>query len=621
MTFKKNMPYTLSKSDFKVASTCLKKLKYKKLLYPSSMEENDFMKMLAEGGFIVGKLAQLLHPGILVTGNTTEALQRTKELLRQDKVVLHEAAIQLGQKIIRIDILKKDGNHFEIIEVKSKSYSGEEESKEKKNLLEYARDAIFQKMVLEEAYPKAKIKAWLLLPDKTKRSNIEGLAGWFNTVIHESTDNFRNVEVICIYENDTDFEEKRQLLIKDGLLHMFDLSELTEENFSAIQDSTKRMLELLNNGFKYTKEDYVINKACKGCEFRAANPSEPDGYKECWKKLADVSPNIFDIYYGGTLGENKLLDELISLGKVSLWDLNETHFVKKDGSVGSRNERQLIQFKNTRLEKEYFSDEIKDEISEWQFPLHFIDFETYTGAIPHHKNMRPYELIAFQWSCHTITHLGAEPIHKEWINTEKSFPNFRFAESLMAHIGSSGTPLMWATHENTVLRKVLEQMEVFSHSNGKLKTWLTGITKDKGREGRLIDMNAFTLKNYFHPYMKGRTSIKKTLPAIWNHNPYLHEVAWFKPYVMHNEVGLIQDPYSTLKIKFATDFMGFPPADGEADNSEDVVSDGGAAMKAYQDMMFGNPSNKLKLKQQLLEYCKLDTMAMVIIYHHWINGK
>ncbi len=327
------MPFTLSKSDFKVADNCMKKLKYKKLHYPSSMEENDFMKMLAEGGYVVGKLAQLVHPGILVTGITSEALQKTTELLKQEKVVLHEAAIQSGQKIIRIDILKKDGSRFDIIEVKAKSFSGEEENKEKMNLLEYARDAIFQKMVLEEAYPESNVKAWLLLPDKTKRTEIDGLAGWFKTEVQEGNGNFRNVNVTCINENDPDFEEKRQSLIKDGLLSLYDLTELTKENISNIQDLTKRMLELLNNEFQYSDSDYKISKACKGCEYKTNTPGEPDGYKECWGKLANVSPHIFDIYYGGTLGENKLLNELISFGKVSLWNLNKNHFVKKDGTV------------------------------------------------------------------------------------------------------------------------------------------------------------------------------------------------------------------------------------------------------------------------------------------------
>jgi hypothetical protein len=66
------------------------------------------MKMLAEGGYVVGKLAQLLYPGIEVQEDNTElALQRTAELLAQHTVTIHEAALRSGQKLIRVDILKK----------------------------------------------------------------------------------------------------------------------------------------------------------------------------------------------------------------------------------------------------------------------------------------------------------------------------------------------------------------------------------------------------------------------------------------------------------------------------------------------------------------------------------
>jgi len=50
---------------------------------------------------------------------------------------------------------------------------------------------------------------------------------------------------------------------------------------------------------------------------------------------------------------------------------------------------------------------------------------------------------------------------------------------------------------------------------------------------------------------------------------------------------------------------------------EEVIMEGGAAMKAYNDKMFGDQANKENLKKQLLEYCKLDTMAMVIIWTYW----
>jgi hypothetical protein len=43
-------------------------------------------------------------------------------------------------------------------------------------------------------------------------------------------------------------------------------------------------------------------------------------------------------------------------------------------------------------------------------------------------------------------------------------------------------------------------------------------------------------------------------------------------------------------------------------------------MRAFQRIRFDdtlNQDQKNEIKRQLLEYCKLDTMAMVIIAHHW----
>jgi hypothetical protein len=44
-------------------------------------------------------------------------------------------------------------------------------------------------------------------------------------------------------------------------------------------------------------------------------------------------------------------------------------------------------------------------------------------------------------------------------------------------------------------------------------------------------------------------------------------------------------------------------------------------MRAYQDMLYGfaknDPKKKESIKNALLAYCKLDTLAMVVIYEHW----
>jgi hypothetical protein len=109
--------------------------------------------------------------------------------------------------------------------------------------------------------------------------------------------------------------------------------------------------------------------------------------------------------------------------------------------------------------------------------------------------------------------------------------------------------------------------------------------------------------------MKGRTSIKKVLPAVWSHHNYLHQIDHFKKYVPDEFLNGIVDPYDTLKSNIKEDEL-----------DEDVVNEGTAAMRAYQRIRFDDTlttTQKEELRSQLLEYCKLDTMAMVIIAHHW----
>ena len=111
----------LSKSEFKLAMSCPTKLAYKKAGLKSSTEFDPYMNYLSDGGYMVGKMAQLYYPeGIEIKGNTEQALAQTAEELLKDKVVLFEPAIQVNNKLVRIDILVKNGNHFQLIEVKSK---------------------------------------------------------------------------------------------------------------------------------------------------------------------------------------------------------------------------------------------------------------------------------------------------------------------------------------------------------------------------------------------------------------------------------------------------------------------------------------------------------------------
>ena len=499
--------HLLSKSDFQLASTCPKKLVYKKAGYKTANDTNEYMEMLAQGGYVVGKMATLLFPeGIEIEGNTQACLKQTSELLQRDQAVLFEPAIQAGQKIARIDILVKKGNTFHLIEVKAKSHNTDD-APDSNKLKKYIEDVAYQYLVLQEAFPDATIKCSLLMPDKAKRTTIDELAGWFLVRKKEKTTDqevdelpaqqkpaFNKPEVLFKYENAPDRASYISRLQAEGILEYLEVTEEIQQMQPMIKQSAENFLRILNNGID--AGDFKINKGCKTCEFNTPNLAQ-NGYKECWGSLAYMEPNIFDLYYGGALKnahKEFYFDELISEKKTSLFDVDPERLKNSKGELGTRGRRQIIQLENTKTNSEWISPELKTVIDSLSYPLHFIDFETFTGALPFHKGMRPYELIAFQWSCHTIKSPGAAPEHMEWIHTgskfpdANAFPNFEFARSLMQHIGSSGTPLMWATHENTVLRTILNQMEIFDLHDQPLEQWLMDITSDKDREGRLVDM-------------------------------------------------------------------------------------------------------------------------------------
>ena len=617
---------SLSKSDYKIATSCCKKLVYKKALYSTMNDANEYMEMLAQGGYIVSKYAQLLYPdGIEVKGNSIEdAIHITRQLLKDNEyITLFEATFSSNGKVVRADILKKEKNILHIIEVKSKSYDSDDEDNPKKKLEEYIEDVAYQTLTVKEAFPDYEIHSYLLLPDKAKRTDIDGLAGWFaitkmddekfeiEELPAQNVIRFQKPLVEFKYENSVEKGKYISLLQKDNLLTLTLVDKEVNEMMDFVVNKTNLYLNILENGIQ--PKDYSISKNCKSCEFNIGEVKEKNGYRECWQELSDISPHIFDLYFGGAIGSSSkgfYLNELINNRKVSFFDLDIERFKNSKGEYSTRGERQLLQFENTKANSEWISSEMKNALNKLEYPLHFIDFETYTGAIPYHKRMRPYEFIAFQWSCHTIQKPGDAPLHSEFINSEYDFPNFRFAEQLMQVIGTTGTPFMWSSFENTILRSILEQMDVYNYKNDMLREWLTGITTDKkqNRIGRFVDMNELTLKYYFHPHMNGKTSIKKVLPAIWNNNPYLHAIPWFEQYVPADEAKL--NPYDTLA-----------PIIGELEK-EEVVKDGTGAMRAYNEIMFGattNTERRQQLIKLLLQYCELDTMAMVIIWKYWMD--
>jgi hypothetical protein len=597
----------LSKSDFKVAQTCPTKLYYKKNKYPSQKDGNDYLSLLADGGFMIGKLAQLLYPEgkeiIEGRGKQNEAIRQTERLLAENiNITLFEPALLVNNQLVRVDILVKKGSHFQVIEVKSKSYNSEALESAKLNdkdywlkgdFRPYLEDVAYQKKVVQEKYPESIVSAFLFMPDKSKINTIENLINWFR--LNKNEEN--------TFVEFTGTEENAAQLRASHFMGLECVDEEIELIKNEIKTTSSKYIESLLKSTKITPE---ISFKCRDCEYRIND--EKSGFNECWGKLAEPKPHILELGQLGNVNKkDNIINALISQGKAALNDV-PTELVLRVSSP-FYNDRPFFQL---ACKQEFLLEGFKEATKNIQYPLYFIDFETCQMAVPFHAGMRPFQNVIFQWSCHTL-HEDGRLEHSEWLNTEDNFPNIECAIALKSCLGDSGTVMTWSAYENTQLKAIKETLIEMDGFDATLKNWLIDIIEDKERDdNRILDMNKLAGKFYFHPLMGGRTSIKVVLPSVLQATKSKEIRNWL---IEENLLGItengITDPYKLLEKRII-------------DNTKDqvvTVKNGGDAMVAYRDMLYGiskdNPAAKKAYNEALKQYCKLDTLAMVIIWVHW----
>ena len=89
------------------------------------VDEDEYLQFLADGGYMVETIAKLCEPNGIEIGfdeGAKRAAEKTLLALNgSERVTLFEATLISGGRIARVDILKKRGATFELIEVKAKS--------------------------------------------------------------------------------------------------------------------------------------------------------------------------------------------------------------------------------------------------------------------------------------------------------------------------------------------------------------------------------------------------------------------------------------------------------------------------------------------------------------------
>jgi hypothetical protein len=221
---------------------------------------------------------------------------------------------------------------------------------------------------------------------------------------------------------------------------------------------------------------------------------------------------------------------------------------------------QQIQIESELSQQEIINKEaISDFIDTLTYPLYHLDFETFQQSIPQWRGISPYIQIPFQFSLHIEQEKGSLD-HKEFLAIEGVDPRYELARRLVEDIPTDVTVLAYNMgFEKGVIRKLANMFGEFTYELMAIHDNIKDL------------MIPFQKKNYYVPSMKGSYSIKHVLPSL---------------------VPEMAKAYKEL----------------------DGVQNGGDAMQTYARLAFMEDKEEVKrLRNSLLEYCKLDTLAMVKI--------
>ena len=200
--------------------------------------------------------------------------------------------------------------------------------------------------------------------------------------------------------------------------------------------------------------------------------------------------------------------------------------------------------------------QLPEALQQLEYPVHFLDFETFNPALPLYVGTRPFQVIPFQWSNHILEEDGTLR-HEEYLHDGSDDPRESFTQSLLKTLNSKGSILVYSSFEASRIR---ELSEFFPFLAGDLLAL----------NNRIVDLLKL-MRNYcYHPAFHGSFSIKAVLPAF-----------------------VLDLSYKDLEI-----------------------NDGSLASVAYAEMISPKTSQERKdvIRRNLLAYCERDTEAEVRLF-------
>ncbi len=192
-----------------------------------------------------------------------------------------------------------------------------------------------------------------------------------------------------------------------------------------------------------------------------------------------------------------------------------------------------------------------------EWPIHYLDFESVNPALPWFHDCESYEAIPFQYSVHIRETAAAQPTHHEFLAEAQGDWRQPLAASLVRHLGDRGSVFTYTGYEKRMLGYLSERVPDYSDALKQIV-------------GRLFDLEGVVDGGYCHAGFKGRTSIKNVLPVV-------------APDLSYKGLNIANGDHASAV--FALMRLGEYPA-----------------------------ADHLKHRTDLLQYCKLDTLAMVRVH-------
>lgn len=222
-------------------------------------------------------------------------------------------------------------------------------------------------------------------------------------------------------------------------------------------------------------------------------------------------------------------------------------------------EKQLIQINSHKNNTQYVHKEkLKEFLNKITYPIYFLDFETINPNLPIFQFTKPFQHIPFLFSLHIQKEVDSPIEHISYISKSNLDPRKDILEILSKSISSEGSIVCY---NDTLEKKCIRESAAIYK---EYEPWYKSIANN------FIDISIPFRNFYFYsPKQKGRASLKGILPALTDLN------------------------YNDLE-----------------------VHDGQIANNTFLHVLTSNTSEEEKEKalSNLLEYCKMDSLALVEVY-------